>query len=249
MPSADLAIVSITAFAAAAVGAITGSTSLVTVPVMLLVGMDAKTAVATNMLGVLCLSVGAMVPFARERQINPTIGLAIGSIPGSVVGALAALAISEVALRTIITVAMLAMALVLIARPRFGDDGQARTAFLRAAGYAAMTVWGVYGGLFSGGYATVLTVACVAFFGLPFVNAVAVTKVVNFAGSLAAVAVFAAERRIDWRVGLAVGATSLAGGWMGARLAIERGTAWIRRVFVLVVSALAVKLLYQLIAS
>jgi len=231
-------------------GAITGSTSLLTVPVMLLVGMDAKTAVATNMLGVLALSIGASVPYVKERRIprRPTIGLALASAPGSIAGAFAAVAISENALRTTITIAMLAMAIVIVARPNFGDAAQPRSKIAHAAGYISMAAWGVYGGLFSGGYATVLTFACIACFGLSFVEAVGVTKLVNAVGSLAAVSVFAAEKRIDWRVGLAISVASLVGGWMGAAFAIKRGATVIRRLFAVVVFAFGARLLYGVIA-
>ncbi|HEX4454209.1 MAG TPA: TSUP family transporter [Kofleriaceae bacterium] len=88
-----------------------------TVPTMLLVGMSPTTAIATNMLGFFCLSPGATVPFARTKRLHtrPTIGLALGAIPGSVVGALVAVAISAAMLRSLIAVAMLVMAVIVVA--------------------------------------------------------------------------------------------------------------------------------------
>jgi hypothetical protein len=59
-----------------------------------------------------------------------------------------------------------------------------------------MGAWGIYGGMFSGGYATVLTLGCVGLFGLRLLEGITVTKVVNFAGSLAAMLVFVAEGRV-----------------------------------------------------
>ncbi|HEX4452360.1 MAG TPA: sulfite exporter TauE/SafE family protein [Kofleriaceae bacterium] len=247
----QLVVVATVCVVASALGAITGSTSLVTVPTMLLVGMSPTTAIATNMLGLFCLSLGATVPFARTKRLHahPTIGLALGAIPGSVVGALVAVAISATMLRSLIAVAMLVMAVIVIATPQLGQQPHERGAAARWAGYVTMALWAIYGGLFSGGYATVATIACVGFFGLTFVDAVGVTKVVNAASSLAAVVVFALEDRIDSRVGAAVSIASLVGGWLGARFAIERGTTWVRRLFVVTVIALAVRLIEQSVFS
>jgi len=233
------------AFVAAVIGAITGGNSLLTVPAMLLAGMDAQVAVGTNMIAVVALTGSAWARFAREKVVprHPTWGLVLTGIPGSVAGAFVALHVGEQVLRTIISVAMLAMALFIALSPQFGAERQARSAGVKAFGYVAMAVWAVYGGLFSGGYTTVLTFACVALFGTTLVEAVGLTKIVNFVGSIAACVVFVAGRRVDWTIAAAMSAGALFGGWLGAHLAIRSGTVWVRRIFVLMVAALAVKLL------
>jgi uncharacterized membrane protein YfcA len=68
---------------------------------------------------------------------------------------------------------------------------------LEAAGYLATFLLGVYGGFFSGGYVALLTAACVALFRMTFLEAVAVTKVLNLFSSLVATAIFAAKGLID----------------------------------------------------
>jgi len=45
------------------VGVVTGSNSLITVPVMFQFGIDPKVAVATNMFGLTFMSIGASIPF------------------------------------------------------------------------------------------------------------------------------------------------------------------------------------------
>ena len=85
----------------------------------------------------------------------------------------------------------------------------------------------------------------VAGFGSSLVEAVGLTKMVNFVNSLAATAVFVAERRIDWTVGIAMSLSMIVGGFVGAHLAIARGTGWVRRVFVLTVIAMAISLLWD----
>jgi uncharacterized protein len=235
------------AFIAAVFGAITGSTSLVTVPVMIFAGMDASTAVGTNMLALVFLSAGATLRFRRAHSIprHPTLGLAIVSIPGSLVGALVATLLGANVLRAVVAVAVIAMAVLVTVGHRFGEEPRARSRITKVIGYAVAGIWAVYGGLFSGGYATVLTLTVVACFGTTLSASIALTKPVNLVGSIAAAGVFLYEDRIDLRVGIAMSVAAFLGGWVGAHVAVVHGAPWIRRLFSVVVLALGVKLLYD----
>jgi len=250
MSLAGLLVLAAVSLVAAAIGAITGGNSLLTVPAMLLAGMDPKTAVATNMLTVTFLSAGAAARFVRERMIppHPTAGLVMSAVPGSIAGAVIALAVREATLRTIISIAMLGMAVFIAAQPRFGAQRRPTSDTLRGVGYVLMALWAIYGGMFSGGYTTVLTFACVMLFGTTLVEAVGLTKMVNFVGSAAATLWFLVQGRIDWPVGLAMSAGGLVGGWLGAHFAIRAGVEWVRRVFVAMVAALGVKLLFDVLS-
>ena len=50
---------------------------------------------------------------------------------------------------------------------------------------------------------------------------------------------------ILWGVGLLLGAANMAGGYLGARTAVKQGSRFVRVVFLLVVSALVIKLGYD----
>lgn len=111
------------------------------------------------------------------------------------------------------------------------------------AGYLATTALGVYGGLFSGGYVTVLTTVFVALFGMTFLQAVATTKVVNLGSSLVATAVYAWAGLIDWRLGALLSGVMFVGAAVGAKLTLRLDNEVVRRVFLGVVVALALKAL------
>src|SRR5205814_3981377 len=78
----------------------------------------------------------------------------------------------------------------------------AQTSARRLAGYLGTTVLGVYGGLFSGGYTTLMTVLCTVCFGLTMMESVALTKPINLLSNGAASVVFFASGLIDLRVGI-----------------------------------------------
>ena len=60
-----------------------------------------------------------------------------------------------------------------------------------------------------------------------------------------AIVAFAITGNILWGLGLAMGVANLTGGYLGARTALTRGNAFIRKVFLLVVGALAIKLAWD----
>jgi uncharacterized membrane protein YfcA len=106
---------------------------------------------------------------------------------------------------------------------------------------------GAYDGFFGPGTGTFLIIGFVALLGDGLAHASAGAKVVNFASNLAAVALFAASGAVVWRLALPMAACQLAGGWVGAHVAIRRGDAVVRRVVVVVALAAAAKLAWDLV--
>ncbi len=102
---------------------------------------------------------------------------------------------------------------------------------------------GVYGGFFSGGYTTLMTVLCTVCFGLTMMESVAITKPINLVSCVAASVVFFAGGLVDLRVGVPLAAANLVGGWLGAHAALKGGVRFVRLLFLLTVGALAAKLL------
>jgi uncharacterized membrane protein YfcA len=75
VPASKLAILVAVFFLTSVISVVTGSTSLLTVPVMIAVGVEPHVAVATNMIALIFMSVGGSLPFARkgviERRLLP----------------------------------------------------------------------------------------------------------------------------------------------------------------------------------
>ncbi len=241
-------------FAAAFVGVVTGGNSLVTVPVMLSVGMAPRAAVATNMLACTVLALSGGARFAVEKRgrgmrWDLALPLCAVTLPTSWLGAHLVARLDERAVRVIVAVSLVAMVAVLIARPRFGAEPARAVSRARfVAGVALAAALGVYGGLFSGGYTTLLTFTCVGLLGASLVESVGLTKVVNFVSSGIATIEFARVGLIDWRVGVPMSIAMGVGAWVGAHLAVRLGYGWVRAVFVGSLVLLAAKLvLYDLL--
>ena len=81
----------------------------------------------------------------------------------------------------------------------------------------------------------------VRFFGFDFLHASAATKLVNVATNLAAILMLASLGQINWPLGLAMMAANIAGSQFGSRLAIQHGSAFVRKAFLVIVTVLILK--------
>ena len=85
MPTGKLLVLVAIFFLTSVISVVTGSTSLITVPVMITLGIEAHVAVATNMLALTFMSVGGSLPFigkgvlSRSRLLPSIVFTIIGS--------------------------------------------------------------------------------------------------------------------------------------------------------------------------
>ena len=244
MPIPQILILAVVFLAASIISVISGSTSLITVPVMLTFGIEPHIAIATNMLGLTLMSIGGTLPFVGKAIIDtrrlPL--LIVLTLVGSVLGALLLLVVPSTAMPLIISISMIAVAILsFISR----DAGLAPTeekpsSIAEFSGYAATFSLGIYGGFFSGGYVTLLTAAYVILFRMTFIQAIATTKLINIFSSLIATLIFASQGVLNYQLGLILGLTMFLGGVIGGQISLRLNTVWLQRIYLTVVAILAV---------
>lgn len=106
---------------------------------------------------------------------------------------------------------------------------------------AMIVAIGFYEGFFGPGTGSFFMFMFVRVFGFDFLNAAASARLLNVAGNAAALAFFAARVDLLWIYGLAMAIANVAGSLAGTRLALRRGAAFVRVVFLLVVVVLIAK--------
>jgi len=228
-----------------AIGAITGGNSLINVPLMMMVGMSSREAIATNMFAVLFMTVSATARFARDKLISArfVIPLCVLTIVSSALGAELAVKLPEAVVKTVVGVSMALLVAFMLLRPSATARTESTPPPALAAGYLLTFVLGIYGGLFSGGYTTLMTFLGVTCFGLRMLESVALMKPVNLVSCAAASIVFFSAHLIDWRVGVPLAVANTIGGYLGALLAVRASQRLVRGFFLATVAALALKLL------
>src|SRR5579884_2796408 len=108
-----LAILVVVFFLTNVLSVITGSTSLITVPLLIAFGMEPHRAVSTNMLALTFMSTGGSLPFMHANVIkrHRVPSLAVITVVGSALGALLLLTVPVRALQIVIAIAMIAVAI------------------------------------------------------------------------------------------------------------------------------------------
>ncbi len=163
-PLFDIAILVIVFLVTSIVGVITGSNSLVTVPVMFLFGIDEKVAIATNMFGLTFMAIGGTIPFVRKGTLD-TKGLSplvVLTVLGSAIGAALVGVITNSGLKLVVSAAMIAVVIFSLVKPKAREIDKPTNAH-RGLTFVLAFVLSIYGGLYSGGYVTILTVLLIAF--------------------------------------------------------------------------------------
>ena len=115
---------------------------------------------------------------------------------------------------------------------------------LAAIGLAGLGI-GFYDGLIGPGTGTFLVLALTAVLHLDLVTASATAKIVNCCTNAGALATFAWQGTVLWQLAAVMAVFNLAGGTLGARTALKKGSGFVRVVLLTVVFALVAKLAYE----
>ncbi len=244
---ATLVLVVVAGFAAGWVDAVVGGGGLIQLPVMLLVpGITPVQALATNKMGSIFGTTTSAVTFYRRvgPDLRTAVPMAVIALAGSFGGAVLAATLPASVFKPIIVAALVAVALFTALRPNVGGLTRLRHDGHRHYVIACLigAVIGFYDGMIGPGTGSFLIIALVSAMGYAFLEASAKAKIVNMATNAGALLFFLPHGSLLWGLGLVLGAANMAGGYLGARTAVSRGSKFIRVVFLVVVGALIIKL-------
>lgn len=228
---------------------VASSGSAVSLPMLILLGLDPITANATNRIPVLVGAVTATGVFQRKRLIDWGIVLRLAPpvTLGAGVGAVLAEIVPGRQMSLVITAAILIALLLLFTKVKaILEAAVADAPRFRPREAALFFVIGAWLGFLVLDGATYLLLGLVLVAHVPLVQANAAKSVALVPTSLIALLVFAWSGLIDWRIGGAMALGSVAGGILGGRLAGSvSGKKWIFRLLVAVIVAELVHLTVQ----
>lgn len=249
---ADLSIVVILACVAAAflagyVDAIAGGGGLIQLPVLLyaLPHTALATIFGTNKFSAIFGTAAAARKYSRniavDRKFAVVMMLAAGT--GSALGASLTVLVDRHVLEPVVVVILLAVAIFTIVRPQLGQEDRVTrwTSSTFAVGLLGLSI-GFYDGLIGPGTGTFLVFGIVLVLGHSFIRASGLAKFVNVMTNFAALCIFLPGGHIVPGLAALMAGANLAGGQLGARSAINKGSNFVRFVFVLVIVALVLKL-------
>ncbi|WP_459800745.1 TSUP family transporter [Herbidospora sp. RD11066] len=237
--------------AAGWVDAVVGGGGLLQLPALLLAGLTPVEALATNKSASVLGTASAAYTYARRTGVDRRIAIPAGvaATLSAAGGALLAALLDPAFLKPLIIVILVGVAAFVALRPSFGavaDFGRRTRARIVAVVLVAGGLIAFYDGLIGPGTGTFLIIAFTSIIGMDFVHASATAKIINMGTNIGAITVFALQGHVVWALGLAMGVANIAGAQLGARMALKRGAGFVRVVLLTVVSALVLRLGWDL---
>lgn len=238
--------------AAGCINTVVGSGTLITFPTLLAFGVPPVTANVSNSIGLVPGSVAGAVGYRRELAGRRSLALRLssGSVLGGAVGALLLLVLPAGAFEAIVPVLILAGVVLVLSQPRLttwvADRAERHGRELTATAWwvwPAVLLTGVYGGYFGAAQGVLLMGVLGVGVRQRLQESNAVKNVLAATGNGVAGAIFAVVADVDWRIVLLIGAGSVVGGVIGARVGRRLPPAILRGLIAVVgVAALAVLL-------
>jgi uncharacterized membrane protein YfcA len=247
LPSWAFPVLFVTGVAAGFVDSIAGGGGLITLPVFFSFNLPPQLALGTNKFQAMFGSGGAAWHYSRSGVVK--IGecwMGIGfTALGAVAGTVTVQHLNPAFLEHFIPIALLAIAAWVILRPKLGaEDIHPRLSAGWFYGFAGFS-FGFYDGFIGPGVGTFWTMAFMLGLGFNLTKATGYTKVMNLASNLASFCFFAAAGQVDYSAGVAMAIGQLLGARLGSRMVIQRGVRFIRPIFLTMVFALIIKLLWN----
>jgi uncharacterized protein len=247
----DFVLLGSAALLAGLVDAVVGGGGLIQIPVLFSVLPDAvpATLLGTSKLAGIFGTGAAAVNYARRVRLawSTAAPAALAAFVAAFAGAYTVTKVPPDFMRALLPFVLLAVAVYTFKKKDFGrihaplHTGSAER--WMAVGIGGCI--GFYDGFFGPGTGSFLVFLFVRFFGFDFLSASAVAKVVNVACNFAALMWFGYSGHLLVQLGLLMAVCQVCGSLLGTKLAIKHGSGFVRKLFLVVVTALILKTGYD----
>lgn len=241
------------AFSAGFIDSVVGGGGLIQLPAMLIFssGLSVPSVIATNKFASFSGTSLATYHYVRHtdapwRSVLPAV---ITAMLFSFMGARVISSINKEDVKIVVLVLLVGVAIYTFARKDFGIHHVPRLNTFQTMVYSLATgaALGFYEGFFGPGTGSFLIMIFVSLFGFNFLTASVSAKLVNCGASFSALVYFVYTRQIVWELAIPVAAFNMLGSWIGTKMAIKRGSEFVRKLFLLIVSAMILKFAWDVL--
>lgn len=230
------------------INTLSGSGSLISLPILMFIGLPPHVANGTNRIGILFQNLVGTGNYHRKGMLDIPMGIrvAIPAVLGSIAGAYIVSGISARAVEISVAVVLLLMLIPLWFKPKQWLEGRDMTgvSYSKPLRWIIFFAIGFYGGFIQAGVGIFLLAALVLNAGYDLVKANALKVFINLMFTPFAIAVFLWQGQIDWGVGLVLAVGNAIGAWFASQWSVAWGPAFVRYVLVVVIIGSGTKLLF-----
>ncbi len=234
-------------FIAGYVDSIAGGGGLLTVPALLTAGVSPHMTLGTNKFVASWGTANSARIFIQKKIYNPKLWIAaiIASLIGAAIGAVLVHFITTDFLYDFMPIIIGLLVLYMLLPKRLVGEAKGFEFKPNKLSSSIMaSIFGFYDGFFGPGTGSFWVVALMHFYKMDLLEATAVTKLMNFLSNIAAFLVFMFFGTVAYKLGILMAIAMIAGTYFGAHSAIKFGSRFIRPVFLIIVSVMAIHLAY-----
>lgn len=229
------------------INTLAGSGSLISLPLLMYIGLPANVSNGTNRIAIMLQSMVGAGSFRRQKVIEfrEGIWLSVPAVAGSVIGAMLAVDLNEAMMRKAIGALMIVMFFLIIFKPESWIKGHAGKLTAKPTIWQVLIFFGIglYGGFIQAGVGFFLLAGLVIGAGMNLIRANAFKNLIVALYTPFALIVFIFNHQVNWLIGLTLAAGNMLGAYLAAKIAVERGTGFIRIVLLVVLFAASMDLL------
>ena len=235
-------------FLAGLVDAIGGGGGLISLPAYLIAGLPPHMAVATNKMSATFGTALATMRFIKAGLVNLKLAVpaVISAIIGSSIGANILLVVPSEVMNYVLIIVLPVAAFLVLNKKIFNDEGDDKVTLDKRTYLTAMAaafVVGIYDGFYGPGTGTFLIIAFTVFAKLDIKTANAQAKVINLTTNVTALSILLINGQVMMFLGIVAAACNMVGGYIGADLAMSKGSKLSRNCIIFVLFLLALKVM------
>ncbi len=233
-------------FVAGFVNTIAGGGTLLTMPVLILMGLPSSVANGTNRVAILIQTAIGVKGFQSKNVTTYPFSLYLGisALLGSLIGAQIAVDIKGDTFNKILSIIMVLVVVMILVSPKM----QLSEMIERTTGkylYISIIVFfflGIYGGFINAGIGFMMLIV------LPYVNRLSLVKsnatkvAVVCIYTIGAVFMFALNDKVNWKLGLILAIGNASGAWISSRWSVGKGDRLVKIFVVMMICILSIKL-------
>lgn len=239
------------AFFAGFVDAIVGGGGLIQTPVALILLPNYSVASIIGSLKIPAFSGTSFAAFQYLKKVQMNWKLlsimSVVAFMSAFAGSTVLTHVSNDFMKPLLLIVLTVLAVYTFMKKNFGQHQEKLMTMKQQLWYAviiSITV-GFYDGFIGPGTGSFFVVAFVSVLGLDFLHASANAKMVNLATNFGSICLFLLKGKIIWAMALPMAVCNALGGFLGAKLAIQKGNGFIRMFFLIVVIGTLIRFAYD----
>jgi uncharacterized membrane protein YfcA len=208
-----------------------GGGSTVTLPILILLGLDPSLANGTNRLGIMAQSFSAVISFRQEKyhDFKLSLKLTAFTLPGAIAGAIIATRIGDELFQKILAYVLIGIIISLFLRKTNQKKTDARrdekTSWLI---YPVMVAIGFYGGFIQLGVGFMFMASLFYLMRLDLIRTNVHKVFIIFIYTIPAFLIFLITGNVEWKFGLTIAVGMAFGAWWSAKISVKKGEKVIR---------------------